>query len=179
MATIGFPNNVPNLIQLIPTRRYTRKEYKDMHKVTQGKNQLFFREEPGKHRELDQKGAAHGSYARRDPKKGKRLTQQKITKFNPFDSKGEKQSIEMEKRYGLPHMITGNPLGCGCNEAYLSGVGEVTESGEIECDYRCDANWANFVVFRLKQKPKKKVVKKKKEVTLGGEGYQAKKLEEL
>lgn len=59
------------------------------------------------------------------------------------------------QEYGLPAMVRGNPLGCGCREAHLHGIGKVKD-GKIECDYMCYAGWHNFMVFNVKQKKQKR-----------------------
>ena len=57
-----------------------------------------------------------------------------------------KRAIEM----GLPKVVHGNPLGCGCGEAYLHGVGDIID-GQIECDYMCSSGWHNFIVLAMRQ----------------------------
>lgn len=50
---------------------------------------------------------------------------------------------------GLPLVVYGNPLGCGCAEAYLHGVGEIID-GQVECDYMCRSGWHNFILFSMR-----------------------------
>lgn len=50
---------------------------------------------------------------------------------------------------GLPLVVYGRPLGCGCNEAYLHGVGEIID-GQLECDYMCSSGWHNFILFSMR-----------------------------
>lgn len=54
---------------------------------------------------------------------------------------------------GLPAKVQG-PLGCGCSEAVLHGVGEI-KNGRVEVDYMCDSGWHNFLVFQMRVQGKK------------------------
>lgn len=50
---------------------------------------------------------------------------------------------------GLPLVVYGQPLGCGCSEAYLHGVGDIID-GQVECDYMCSSGWHNFILFSMR-----------------------------
>jgi hypothetical protein len=50
--------------------------------------------------------------------------------------------------FGLPERIEGDPLGCGCDEAFLAGCSAVM-GNEVEADYQCSSGWHNYVVFTV------------------------------
>lgn len=86
-------------------------------------------------------------------------------------------------KYGLPFRIAGHPLGCGCDEAFLHGIGKLKD-GQIEADYVCDVGWHNYAIFKIKEKkkPKKKEVKQEIKLNKFGEvdqvGFTATELED-
>jgi hypothetical protein len=103
--------------------------------------------------------------------------------FENFKDKWETPGNAAAKAavYGLPAMVRGDPLGCGCEEAHLHGIGKV-KNGQIEADYMCDVGWHNYMVFSVNEKK----TKKKREVKLDkfgkvmeDEGFKATDLEEL
>lgn len=58
------------------------------------------------------------------------------------------ETANLATKYGLPPAIKGNPLGCGCPEAFLAGATKPVGS-HIEADYMCDAGYHNFVYYQL------------------------------
>lgn len=84
-------------------------------------------------------------------------------------------------KFGLPNRIEGSPLGCGCEEAYLHGVGDITPEGHIEADYVCDSGWHNFVVFQLglKERPTQIRIDKNGDIIEKEDDYQPTQLGEM
>lgn len=90
-----------------------------------------------------------------------------------------KRVVAAGMSYGLPRIIRGNPLGCGCRQGYLVGVGDIID-GRIEADYSCDSKWHNYVLFEVEQL--KQGVKLKYDTNgniIEEEGYQADELEDF
>jgi hypothetical protein len=90
-------------------------------------------------------------------------------------------AFDKAKAFGMTKSIRGNPLGCGCNVAYLHGIGEVKD-GQIEADYVCDSGWHNYVVFEvneIKEKEKQEVKIDVNGNITNEEGFKAGDLEEF
>jgi len=82
---------------------------------------------------------------------------------------------------GLPLVVYGSPLGCGCSEAYLHGVGDVI-NGQLEADYMCSSGWHNFIEFSMRTQdidPERAIKIDKYGNFTEDRGYEAKELEEM
>lgn len=98
----------------------------------------------------------------------------RLTQGPPLERANKEYALE----HGLPLKITGNPLGCGCSEAFLISAGEAKDQ-KIEADYQCDSGWHNYVVFDVMPREDKIEITKTGQIVMGGEGHQAGPLQEL
>lgn len=78
-----------------------------------------------------------------------RLGSRERNTTNPGMSESEMRKEEA-KIYGIPAVIYGKPLGCGCYEAVLSGSSEIV-NGTLEANYKCASAWDNYVTFQVRQ----------------------------
>lgn len=70
-----------------------------------------------------------------------------IPNYNAWTKEGN--AAKFANDYGVPALVQGDPLGCGCDEAHLHAVGDITEAGLLEVDYMCDSGWHNYYVYQL------------------------------